>query len=119
MTEADYLSLPEEEPYLEYVDGLVVQKPMSNADDADLVGEIQYHLVAYRKVHGGRTGPERRVGVGSNYRLPDTGYWPAGRPAGNDALPALAVEVRSPSQTLMNCAKSAAPSAARAWRRAG
>jgi Uma2 family endonuclease len=80
MTEEEYLSLPEEKPYLEYADGMVLQKPVPNAEHADLVAELQYYLVAYRKTHGGRTGPERRVRLrdAPSYRLPDTTYWVAG-----------------------------------------
>lgn len=101
MTEEEYLSLPEEKPYLEYVDGMVLQKPMPNANHADLVGELQYHLVAYRKARGGRTGPERRVRLrdAASYRLPDTAFWVPGIPSGNDTVPTLAIEVRSPDQT--------------------
>jgi Uma2 family endonuclease len=77
---------------------MVLQKPMPNAEHADL----QYYLVAYRKTHGGRTGPERRVRLrdAPSYRLPDTAYWVAGVPSGNDTVPTLAVEVRSPDQTM-------------------
>ena len=35
-----------------------------------------------------------------NYRLPDTAYWAPGRPSGDDSVPSVAVEVRSPGQTV-------------------
>ena len=36
MTEEEYLALPEEKPYLEYVDGVVLQKPVPD----DLHGRL-------------------------------------------------------------------------------
>ena len=102
MTEAEYLSLPEEKPYLEYVDGVVLQKPMTNAAHGRLVGFIDFAFGLYMRSHGGDYGPERRVYLadGSGYRLPDTSYWAPGRPSGDDSIPTLAVEVRSPDQTM-------------------
>jgi Uma2 family endonuclease len=102
MTEEQYLVLPEEKPYLEYVDGVVLQKPMPNSQHRKLVGRITYLLGGYVESHGGDFGPEGRVALGAapNYRLPDTAYWAPGRPSGDDSLPTLAVEVRSPDQTL-------------------
>jgi Uma2 family endonuclease len=102
MTEEQYLALPEEKPYLEYVDGVALQKPMPNSQHGDLVGRITYFLGGYAELHGGKYRPEARVALGlaPNYRLPDTAYWAPGRLSGDDSLPTLAVEVRSPDQTL-------------------
>ena len=102
MTEAQYLALPEEKPYLEYVDGVVLQKPMPNSQHRKLVQFLDYLLYGYILKFGGDGGPEGRVRMpdGSGYRLPDTAYWAPGRPSGDDSLPSLAVEVRSPDQTL-------------------
>src|SRR5687768_7212702 len=102
MTEAQYLALPEEKPYLEYVDGVVLQKPMPNSQHRKLANYIVIEIGLYERQHGGDSGPEGRVRLpdGSGYRLPDTAYWAPGRPSGDDSLPSLAIEVRSPDQTL-------------------
>ena len=59
-------------------------------------------LFLYEEEHGGASGPEGRVKMGElpNFRIPDVAYWAPGRPTGNDTLPTLAVEVRSPDQTM-------------------
>jgi Uma2 family endonuclease len=44
MTPEQYLALPEDKPYLEYVDGVVLQKPMPNKDHAELAAEIIYRI---------------------------------------------------------------------------
>ena len=45
MTEAEFLALPEEEPYLEYVDGVVLQKPMPNKSHTEIVAELVTEIV--------------------------------------------------------------------------
>ena len=102
MTPEEYLALPEEKPYLEYVDGVVLQKPMVNSAHLRIVGELCFRFGLYREQHGGAFGPEGRVKLGElpNFRLPDVSYWVAGADASDDAVPTLAVEVRSPGQTL-------------------
>jgi Uma2 family endonuclease len=102
MTPEEYLALPEEKPYLEYVDGMVVQKPMPNEDHGELVSELDFHIrywIKRRKM--GRAGVETRAKLGDlpNYRLPDLSYWKPGIPRGEQAPPTLAVEVRSRDQT--------------------
>lgn len=102
MTEAEYLRLPEIKPYLEYVDGVVLQKPMPNDEHAVLAAEMTIRLGAYRAKHGGRVGIEGRTRLAvANYRLPDVSYWAPGKRGGNDSIPTLAIEVRSPGQTLV------------------
>ncbi|HNO65731.1 MAG TPA: Uma2 family endonuclease [Tepidiformaceae bacterium] len=102
MSEAAYLALPEEKPYLEYVDGVVLQKPMGDEFHGRLVGFLDYLMYGYKLLHGGDLGPERRVRLldGSGFRLPDTAYWAPGRPSGSDSTPSLAIEVRSSDQTM-------------------
>ncbi len=102
MSEAEYLALPEEQPYLEYVEGVVLQKAMPNADHRKLIDELIIEIGLYRRRHGGDSGPEGRVRLpdGSGYRLPDTAYWAPGVPSGDDTVPSLAIEVRSPGQSL-------------------
>lgn len=116
MSEAEYLSLPEEKPYLEYVDGVVLQKPMLDHIHGILIAFFDYLFFAYRREHGGSLGPERRVRLpdGTGHRLPDTAYWAPGRPSGKDSVPSIAVEVRSEGQHL-----SALRDKCRAFRRNG
>jgi len=101
MTEAEYLALPEEKPYLEYVDGVVIQKPMPTAVHRKLVAFIVHALFNYQLQFGGDSGPEGRIrlGDGPSYRIPDAAYWAPGRPSGDDSIPTLVVEVRSPEET--------------------
>jgi len=102
MTVAEYLALPEVKPYLEYVDGVVLQKPMADSKPRRLVGEFDLRFGLYAREHGGDFGPEGRVRLPDreNYRLPDTAFWVAGTPSGDDTLPTVAVEVRSKDQTM-------------------
>lgn len=102
MSEAEFLALPEEKPYLEYYDGAVWQKPMPSKQHRDLVERLVVEIWLYRRRHGGSGGPEGRVRLpdGSGFRLPDTAYWAPERDDGDDSVPTLAVEVRSPDQTM-------------------
>ncbi len=102
MTPEEYLALPEEKPYLEYVDGVVLQKPMPTSEHGDLVTELLIELGLYMRQHGGKLRSEARTAIGDlpSYRLPDLAYWAPGRPAGDDSIPSLAIEVRSRSQSL-------------------
>ena len=100
MTPEEYLALPEEKPYLEYVDGVVLQKPMPTEEHGILVAQLVFHLEVYRRVRGGTLGAEIRAALGQlpSYRLPDVSYWVPGRPVGNGLPPTLGIEVRSRSQ---------------------
>ena len=102
MSEEEYLALPEEKPYLEYVDGLVLQKPMPDGLHAQLVMFLDYLIYRYILVHGGRGGPERRLRLpdGSGYRLAGTAYWGPGRDMSETSMPTLAVEIRSEEQAM-------------------
>ncbi len=102
MREDEYLALPEEKPYLEYIDGVVLQKPMPNKSHSRLVKLLILAIAAYEQKHGGDSGPEQRVALPdrSGYRIPDTAFWAPGRDNGDDSVPSLAVEVRSPGQTM-------------------
>jgi Uma2 family endonuclease len=102
MTPEEYLALPEEKPYLEYVDGMVLQKPMPNKDHAELIAELIYRIKLWIETHDGRIGPEARARLGDlpNFRLPDLSFWRAELPRGEDGPPSLAVEVRSNDQTI-------------------
>ena len=100
MSEAEYLALPEVKPYLEYVDGVVRQKPMVNKAHGSVVRRLDRLFDQYIERHGGGGGPERRVRLASNYRLPDTTYWAPGRSDEDDSIPSVVVEVRSPGQSM-------------------
>ncbi len=102
MTPEQYLALPEEKPYLEYIDGMALQKPMPQEEHAELVAELIHRLKTWMAEHGGRIGPEARAKLGDlpNYRLPDLSYWKPGIPRGEEAPPTLAVEVRSKVQAV-------------------
>ena len=102
MTPEQFLALPDEKPYLEYVDGVVVQKPMANLAHGRLTIRLGVLLTAWIGDGSGVVGSEVRSRLGElpNFRLPDLSYWAPGRIAEDDSLPTLAVEVLSPSQTM-------------------
>lgn len=101
MSEEAYLALPEEKPYLEYVDGVVLQKPMPTKAHRRIVQFVCYALETYiRSVGAGQAGPEQRSHLHANYRLPDVSYWAPGVSDDDDSVPTLAIEVRSPDQSV-------------------
>ena len=97
-----FLALPEAKPYLEYVDGVVLQKPMANTEHSILAAALAFEMGIYVRQRGGWVGVEARAAFGElpNYRLPDVSYWSPDRSPTDDSLPTLAIEIRSPSQTL-------------------
>jgi Uma2 family endonuclease len=107
LTVEEYLALPEEPPYCEYVNGEVLQKAMPNRAHMELVSELSVIFAPYRKQHGGIAGPEGRARFdsprGAEYRLPDFSYWAKSKPKGTESMllpPTLAVEVRSPGESM-------------------
>jgi len=102
MTPEQYLALPEEKPYLEYVDGMVVQKPMFTKSEGILCAVVGSHILNWTREHGGQAGVMARAAAGElpNYRLPDVSFWKPGYAGGDDDPPTLAIEIRSPDQTL-------------------
>ena len=107
MTVEQYLALPEEKPYREYVHGEVIAKAMPDDDHGHIVYTLGELAAASLAEFGGRAGPEIRCRFdterGPEFRLPDFAYWRTDRPRkdGKDTLPpALAVEVRSDSETM-------------------
>ncbi|HML98403.1 MAG TPA: Uma2 family endonuclease, partial [Tepidiformaceae bacterium] len=50
---------------------------------------------------GRDSGPDRplRPAHGPSCRISDAAYWAPGRPSGDDSIPTLVVEVRSPEET--------------------
>lgn len=106
LTVEEYLALPEEKPYLEYVDGEVVPKMAPDRNHAGIAGELDFRLGLYRREHGGFFGPEGRVEFNDagkrRFHLPDVAYWAPGRPIGKPIMapPTLAIEIRSPDEPL-------------------
>jgi Uma2 family endonuclease len=102
MTPEEYLALPEEKPYLEYVDGMVLQKPMPSFDHGALILQIGYFFKLWMMENGGGAGADVRTRLVElpNYRLPDVSFFAPGVGTGRDAVPTLAVEIRSPDQTM-------------------
>jgi Uma2 family endonuclease len=115
MSEAEFLALPEVKPYLEYVDGAVRQKPMVNAAHRRIVRRLDARLDRYIEERGGDGGPEATVRLGAQtYRLPDTSYWAPERASDDNSIPSVAVEVRSPGQSMATLREKC-----RAFRRGG
>lgn len=102
MTPEQYLALPGEKPYLEYIDGMVVQKPMPNKVHSRLCAWISHLILTWVSENGGAAGVEARTKAGElpNYRLPDVSFWKPGYAGSDDDPPTLAIEIRSPDQTL-------------------
>ncbi len=102
MSEAEYLALPEEKPYLEYADGVVVQKPMPDWDHSQISTRLVVLLSRFADARGGWVNIELRSLQlpQRNYRLADVSYFAPGAHTGNEALPTLAIEVRSPDETV-------------------
>ncbi len=121
MTPEQYLALPDEKPYLEYIDGMVVQKPMPNEHHAPIALEVGYHIRLWLRGKKGRAGVEARAKLGDlpNYRLPDVSFWKAGVPAGDEAPPTLAVESCLRTSLSLSFDGSANSYGPPEWRRAG
>jgi len=102
MSRDAFLQLPEEKPYLEYIDGVVRQKPMVNRKHHRIVQRLDRLFDEFIDIAGGDGGPEATVDLpgSGNYQLPDTAYWAPGTPMTDGSIPTVVVEVRSPSQTL-------------------
>jgi Uma2 family endonuclease len=107
ITLEEYLALPEEKPYLEYVCGEVVQKMAAQRSHAALVAEFLAALRDYqRSGMGGFSGPETSILFDDpndqRVLIPDAAYWAPAKPVGGELMsaPTLAIEVRSPGQGL-------------------
>lgn len=103
----EYLAMPEEPPYCEYVFGEVIRKMAPQKKNVSLVEEFSHFLGGYRRRVGGFSGAEQRVRFeterGAEFRLPDYAYWAPAKPQGPDETllpPTLAIEVRSPGESM-------------------
>jgi len=105
MTEEAFLRLDHVKPRLEYIDGRAVQKPVPKRKHVQLARKLTAAVDALIEREGGEGGPEPHIWFASErqYRLPDVAYWAPGKPQGDDYRmlpPTLAVEVRSPDETM-------------------
>lgn len=106
MTVEEFERLPEEKPYLEYMHGMVVQKAVPRPPHARVQIRLGAELLRYEERTGGSALTEIHVWFerpSPAYLVPDAAYWAPGKPQGDDrrALPpTLAIEVRSPDETL-------------------
>ena len=107
MTVAEYLALPEEKPYLEYVCGEVTAKVAPSFEHSYVAKQLAVALDPFEQSVGGVTLVEPRVRFLDDARgrihVLDLGYWAPGRPIGDHRAmspPTLAIEIRSPDQSL-------------------
>jgi len=103
MALSEFEALPEEKPYLQWWDGVVVQKAVPKRPHRKIQSAFDRWLAEYGQRAGGSWGPEAHVWFeGHGYLVPDVAYWAPGKPEGDDERslpPTLAVEIRSPSET--------------------
>jgi Uma2 family endonuclease len=108
LTLEEFLALPEEQPALEFnPDGSISQKVSPTSDHAELQAHIARFLLDHIDAHLGGRGhvyTELRVNVGGVSRLPDVAFYHQ-RPRRNArghalVVPNLAVEIRSPGESL-------------------
>ncbi|MFN0144976.1 MAG: Uma2 family endonuclease, partial [Dehalococcoidia bacterium] len=105
---AEYLALPEDgPPWLEYIDGAVTEKPVPDASHSLIEGRFAGNFGSYAESHGGRAGAEGRSRFHESpdppYMLPDLSFFRRGMRYREGRMllpPTLAVEIRSPGQTI-------------------
>jgi Uma2 family endonuclease len=91
------------EPDVDYVDGVLEERNLGEADHADLQGELTTIFRTRRGEWGIKTFPELRVQVApTRYRIPDVCVMPKSweRTQIVREAPLLCLEVKSPSYTL-------------------
>lgn len=107
VTVEEYLALPEDgPPWLEYICGEVVEKPVGDLEHTTVQARFVIRLEPHRQEHGGRTGTEGRSRFDDpddpRYMLPDVSFFRRGARLRDGRLmlpPTFAVEIRSPGQT--------------------
>jgi Uma2 family endonuclease len=104
----DFLTLPEQEPALEFnPDGSITQKMSPTSDHAELQAHLAWLLRDHVRAHMGGRGhvyTELRVNAGGASRLPDVAFSRERPPLSERGhalrAPELAIEIRSPSESL-------------------
>jgi Uma2 family endonuclease len=105
MTLQEFLALPDEKPYLEFVNGEVWEKPMPGQEHSDMVAELTRllgnYLVATREARVGTEVRHVEDDVEDRVYLPDvsvtlTSRLPAVRKGPSHVHPDIAIEVLSP-----------------------
>ena len=99
----DYLDAEFEDRAPEYVDGEIVERPMTSLLHAKVQSEFHLLLGATAKKHGLQAYVEAPMRVSpEKIRIPDVALFEGGEPAGRlaDRAPLLIVEILSPSDTL-------------------
>ena len=110
LTLEEFLKLPEEKPYLEFIDGVVQQKVAPQAEHSVLQGQLLTLLNnQIRPRHLGRAFAELRFTTGEEAYVPDVSAFrqdritrtPSGRISSRfPGPPDIAIEVRSPGQSI-------------------
>jgi Uma2 family endonuclease len=108
LTVEEFLALPPQKPNVELIHGEAVPKIMGDRKHMRLQRELAFALTLYIRTHGGDGGPEGRTGTYGDpgdplIYLPDIAWWAPGRDGGPDGLmlpPTLAIEIRSPEETM-------------------
>lgn len=93
MSKEAYLALPEEKPYLEYLDGEAVQRPVSRSIRRRLHGRLVYDFAEYQMAHGGDSlmSVSVEMPVTGDVLIPEVAYW--ARRSREASLPVPAVVV--------------------------
>jgi Uma2 family endonuclease len=108
MSEMEFLSrYADERPSYEFVNGEVLQKPMTKRTHVALAGELAALLREYRKrASGSFSGEDPTINLSHSadrrYRAPDVAYWAPQKDQGGEVFlaPTLAVEIQSEGQAL-------------------
>jgi Uma2 family endonuclease len=107
MTLEEFLALPEEKPALELIDGEVIQKPMPKIKHALAILMLSRRLIQHPATSAGwpfsELGQSFPDTLRANHRIPDLMYFRSAldlsKPYPTEPAD-LAVEVRSPGQTV-------------------
>lgn len=106
MSLEEFRAIPEQKPYLEYWNGEIVQKMSPQRNHWKLQQRLAVVFEAYQQASGGEAGPETSISFDNpadrRELVPDFAYWAPGKPVGESVgmPPTLAVEIRSPGQSL-------------------
>ncbi|MCC7364801.1 MAG: Uma2 family endonuclease [Dehalococcoidia bacterium] len=100
-----YLALPEEKPYLEWWDGVVIQKAPGNMPYSRALLKFIVWLDRYADSHAGEVATQAHTWFeGHGYLVPDVSYYVAGRPVMArykfGLPPSLSINVWTPGNTV-------------------